>query len=682
MSLPRYNGAMPSSILSGLNPEQRAAVVTIDAPLLVLAGAGSGKTRVITRKIAWLIAECGIAPDAIAALTFTNKAAREMKSRAGKLLRGRQARGLNVSTFHTLGLRILRAERARLGYRRGFSLFDAEDGRQLVRDILKERRDDRAEMIDAIQAQISAHKSALSTPDEAIAGAQDDAALHTARAYEAYQRHLRAYNAVDFDDLIAQPVHLFRGEPAVLEVWQNRLRYLLIDEYQDTNGAQYEFLKLLAGARAALTAVGDDDQSVYSWRGARPENLTHLKRDFPQLKVVKLEQNYRSAPRILRAANGLIAHNPHLFAKRLWSELGECAPIKVLDCADERDEADRVAAEIANHRLLNRLDYGSYAILYRGNHQARAMERALREQQIPYAVSGGTSFFDRSEVRDVLAYLRLIANPDDDAAFLRIVNLPRREIGAATLEKLGGYAGERHSSLFSACFEIGLAAVLGPRQQVRLRQFAEFIGRLGESNATPAALARQLIDAIGYADWLRDACRDARTAERRMENVEELLNWLDNLVKQDPERDLAAILSHMSLMDRLDKTESAEKPDQAQLMTLHAAKGLEFSCVFLIGFEEGILPHRENLEEPGVEEERRLAYVGITRAQRCLYLSYAARRRRFGEDVACEPSRFLNELPAAEFDWPGGEARPVDPEARDENRRTQLAALRGLLAEG
>ncbi|HET7674981.1 MAG TPA: UvrD-helicase domain-containing protein [Gammaproteobacteria bacterium] len=666
-------------ILSGLNPEQRAAAAYTDGPLLVLAGAGSGKTRVITCKIAYLVAERGVDAAHIAALTFTNKAAREMKARAAALLPGKRGAALNVSTFHTLGLRILRSEHARLGYRRGFTLFDAEDSRQLVRDILKEANEDRAEAIDVMQMRVSDYKSCLLTSEEAAAKADDALALRAAQVYAAYQRYLRAYNAVDFDDLIARPVQLFRDEPTVLEVWQNRLRYLLVDEYQDTNGAQYELLKMLAGAHAALTAVGDDDQSVYSWRGARPDNLLYLQQDFPSLKVIKLEQNYRCAPRILRAANALIGNNPHLFAKRLWSELKECAPIRVLACADERDEAERVVTEIADRKLLKRCEYGDCAVLYRGNHQARAMERALRERQIPYAVSGGTSFFDRGEVRDVLAYLRLIANPDDDAAFLRIVNLPRREIGATTLEKLGHYAGERHCSLFSACFGADLDTILAPRQQAGLRQFAKFIGQLGESDATPAAIARQVVQGVGYADWLRDSCRDAKAAERRMENVNELLGWLDNLVKQDPERDLAATMNHLSLMDRLDKTET-EKDNRVQLMTLHAAKGLEFDCVFLIGFEEELLPHRENLEGPGVEEERRLAYVGITRARRALYLSYAARRRRYGEEAACTPSRFLTELPAAELDLPGN-GKPADPVRRDEQRRTHLAALRGLLDE-
>lgn len=672
---------MQSKLLSGLNAEQRSAVVTIDVPLLVLAGAGSGKTRVITRKIAWLIDECGISPHAIAALTFTNKAAREMKARAGKLVHGKKARGLHVSTFHRLGLRILREEYARLGYRRRFSLFDADDSRQVVRDILKDEHSDRVDAVEATHAQISRWKSALTTPDQALTGAEDELQQQAARAYTVYQRYLHAYNAVDFDDLIVQPVRLFQSYPTVLDRWQNRLRYLLVDEYQDTNGAQYGLLKLLAGPRAALTAVGDDDQAVYSWRGAQPDNLNLLRDDFPRLQVIKLEQNYRSAPRILRTANALIGNNPHLFNKRLWSDLPETGPITVLACEDDRDEAQQVASRIAEHHLIRKLDYRNYAVLYRGNYQSRAMERALRELQIPYTISGGTSFFERSEVRDIIAYLRLIVNPDDDAAFLRIVNVPRREVGATTLERLATYAAQRETSLFSSCFEMGLAGAVGERSQLRLEQFATFVGRLGDSGEPAGAIARELIDGIGFYDWLRDNCQDSRASDRRIENVEELLVWMDRLVARDADRDLGAVLNYMSLMDRLDKSESNSSADEVQLMTLHAAKGLEFPCVFLIGFEEGLLPHRENLDGPDSEEERRLAYVGITRAQRRLFLSYAEKRRRYGEEQICEPSRFLSELPEAELEWKGTKQAPASPEDRRESRRTHLAAMRGLLGD-
>ncbi|MGD8574910.1 MAG: UvrD-helicase domain-containing protein, partial [Gammaproteobacteria bacterium] len=534
-------------ILSGLNPQQRAAVTHIDGPLLVLAGAGSGKTRVITRKIGYLIGECGIAAHNIAAVTFTNKAAREMKSRVSELVKGERARGLTVSTFHTLGLRILQVEHKRVGYKRGFSIFDADDSRNLVRDILKAESRDLAGIVDQVQSRISSFKSDLISPDVAIAMAEDEEGMRAARAYAEYERFLRAYNAMDFDDLIARPVHLFEQDREALEVWQNRLRYLLVDECQDTNGAQYRLLRLLAGARAHFTVVGDDDQSVYAWRGARPQNMAQLGQDYPHLKVVKLEQNYRSVGRILRVANHLIANNPHVFDKKLWSEQGEGEPVRIVPCKDAQHEAERVVAEIIHHRLNNRTSYGDYAILYRSNHQSRLFEKLLREHRVPYHLSGGTSFFDRSEVRDLVAYLRLLANPTDDAAFLRVVNVPRREIGATTLEKLGAYAGPRGVSLFDACFELGLAQQLQERAVARLRQFASFISQFSDEaengDVEPVGLARRLLEEIGYEDWISENARDPKQAERRMENVEELFSWMSNIAKQDGDRTLTDILN-------------------------------------------------------------------------------------------------------------------------------------------
>jgi ATP-dependent DNA helicase Rep len=441
--------ALPRQLAS-LNPEQQSAVTAIDGPVLVLAGAGSGKTRVITHKIAWLIADCGIAPERIAAVTFTNKAAREMKERVGRIVPAERAARIQVSTFHTMGLRILREEHRRLGYKRGFTIFDAEDSRGLVRELLKGENRDAQQMIDTIQWRISSWKSAQASVEDALGQAAEPADLMAARLYEAYERHLRAYNAFDFDDLILKPVSLFRDDAESRERWQNRFGYLLVDEYQDTNAAQYELLRQLAGPRAAFTVVGDDDQSIYAWRGAQPENLANLQQDFPGLKVIKLEQNYRSRPRILRVANALIANNPHLFEKRLWSQGAEGEPVRIVPCKDGMGEAEQVVSRILQHKMQYNGNWGDYAILYRGNFQAKPFERLLREHRIPYHLSGGQSFFDRSEVKDVIAYLRLLANPDDDSAFLRIINVPRREIGATTLEKLGSYAGQRSVSLFFA----------------------------------------------------------------------------------------------------------------------------------------------------------------------------------------------------------------------------------------
>ncbi len=670
----------PGPSLHSLNPAQRAAVTHLGSPLLVLAGAGSGKTRVITQKIAWMVGEQGLAPAHVAAVTFTNKAAREMKQRVGGLLPPERLEGLTVSTFHTLGMRLLREEHARIGYRRNFTLFDAEDSLTLLRELLKLERSDKAEVLERAQWQVSAWKSGLLDPDTALKKAANDHELRHARLYQDYQRHLQAYNAMDFDDLISKPVHLLESDAEAREKWQNRLRYLLVDEYQDTNAAQYRLLKALAGPRAAFTVVGDDDQSIYSWRGAQPENLKLLQEDFSTLKVVKLEQNYRSVRRILRVANGLIGHNPHLFEKKLWSDLGEGEPLRVLPCADAGAEAERVVTEIAGQKLKERGRHGDYAVLYRSNHQSRLFEKALREQRIPYEISGGTSFFDRGEVRDLVAYLRLLVNPDDDSAFLRIVNLPRRELGAVTLEKLGGYASQRHVSLFSACFEAGLREHVPERSAEKLHEFASWVSRTAEHAETEpaAAVVKQMLEDIGYEGWLKDSARDLATAERKWENVQEFVQWLEKPAAGEPAT-LADTLARLALMDMLDRQEG-DKGDAVQLMTLHAAKGLEFPHVFLVGVEEEILPHRNSAEGESVEEERRLFYVGITRARRSLTLSYADRRRRYGEDVSCTPSRFLKELPQDDLAFEGT-AAPATPEERVARGKAYLDSLRDFLTE-
>ena len=666
-----------------LNPRQQEAVDYIDGPLLVLAGAGSGKTRVITQKIAYLIRQAIHEPRHITAVTFTNKAAREMKERVGKLLRNDNSRGLNVSTFHTLGLNIVRREKKHLGYKDGFSLFDAEDSAGLIKELLRKHQLDDSTATSGLQWQISGWKNALLTPEQAYSQADDPLQAHAAGLYLEYQRSLKAYNAVDFDDLISLPVYLFRDHPEVLERWRSRIRYLLVDEYQDTNGAQYELVKQIVGQAGRLTVVGDDDQSIYAWRGARPENLARLKDDFPTLKLIKLEQNYRSTERILGSANQLIANNPHVFEKRLWSELGPGDPIRVHPCRDDAHEAEKVVSEILHHRFTSNSSYGDYAILYRGNHQARPFEKALREHDIPYFLSGGTSFFARSEIKDVMAYLRLLANPDDDAAFLRIVNAPRREIGPGTLEKLAGYAQQRDSGLFRACSELGLEQHLDNRAQARLGLFTELVERYSRRAADdrPIETVKDLLAEIDYAAWLRETSPSDKTADRRIDNVEDLVQWLGNARKGDrADANLAELVSHLTLMDVLDRQAEEEGGDRVHLMTLHAAKGLEFPHVFLIGMEEELLPHRTSIEEETIEEERRLAYVGITRAQRSLNLSMASRRRRYGELTLCEPSRFLAELPEKDLLWTNGKS----PQAKEESRKrgkAHLAGLKGVLGE-
>ena len=661
----------------------------MDGPLLVLAGAGSGKTRVITHKIAWLIRECGIPARNIAAVTFTNKAAREMKERVGRLLEGRQGHGLRVSTFHTLGLNIIRRELESLGYRPGFSIYDAGDSLDLIRELMRRGAGDDKGLAEQVRWQISRWKNGLVSPEQARrdAAPDDPATAAAAALYEEYCRHLKLYNALDFDDLIMLPVLLFEQRPDILERWSNTIRYLLVDEYQDTNATQYRMVRLLTGVRGALTVVGDDDQSIYAWRGANPENLARLRDDFPALEVIKLEQNYRSTGRILKAANQLIGNNPHLFAKRLWSELGYGDPLRVIQVGNEQLEAERAASEILHHRFVRGGRFRDYAILYRGNHQSRPFEKALREHNIPYRLSGGTSFFAYTEIRDLMAYLRLLVNQDDDTAFLRVVNTPRREIGPGTLEKLASYSREREISLFTACFELGLAHHLSDRALQRLQRFADWLVEMADRAARGDALelVRDLLVQIGYRQWLEESSRDGKMAERRWENVQELLAWMKRIQESGTkERSLAELVSHMTLMDILGRSDQEEgEADAVALMTIHAAKGLEFPHVFLAGMEEQLLPHHASLEGEALEEERRLAYVGITRAQRALTFLCATKRKKGGEMVECEPSRFLDELPQEDLEWQGGSrAAKLSPEESLRRGRAHLEQMRNMLRRG
>ncbi|GAM65971.1 ATP-dependent DNA helicase rep [Vibrio ishigakensis] len=440
-----------------LNPQQDQAVKYVSGPCLVLAGAGSGKTRVITNKIAYLVQQCGYKARNIAAVTFTNKAAREMKERVGQTLGKQESKGLMVSTFHTLGLNIIRREYKALGLKAGFSLFDDQDQLAMLKELTEELLEGDKDLLRQLLSTISNWKNDMLSPAQAAATAQGEQYKLFAHCFELYQRQMTAYNALDFDDLILMPVQLLKSNQEVRERWQSRIRYLLVDEYQDTNTSQYELVKLLVGERGRLTVVGDDDQSIYSWRGAKPQNLVLLGEDYPSLKLIKLEQNYRSTSRILRSANILIANNPHVYEKKLFSELPDGEKLKVLLAKNEEHEAERITGEIIAHKFLNRSNYKDYSILYRGNHQSRLIEKALMQNRIPYKISGGTSFFARTEIKDVMAYLRVLVNPDDDNAFLRIVNTPRREIGPVTLEKLGSYANMRGKSLFECLSSWGLS---------------------------------------------------------------------------------------------------------------------------------------------------------------------------------------------------------------------------------
>ena len=666
--------------MSKLNPRQRQAVHYIDGPVLVLAGAGSGKTSVITRKIAWLIDSCGLKATHIYAVTFTNKAAREMKSRVAKLVHGSKARGLKISTFHNLGLNIIRRHHKILGYKSGFSIFDGDDALRVIKDCLLQHGDDQSEQALLIQQLISTWKNELVVPAQALAQTTSPGEQRAALVFEHYEKLLKAYYAVDFDDLIATPVHLLQEHPDILNHWRNQVRYLLVDEYQDTNGAQYQLVKLLVGTHAALTVVGDDDQSIYSWRGARPENLVRLQTDFPDLEVIKLEQNYRSTARILGAANKVIANNPHVYDKKLWSDFGYGDPLRVIQAANDDAEIERVVSEIIDQRLRKNLRWEDFAILYRGNHQARPLEIKLQQNNVPYRLSGGTSFFSRNEIKDIMAYLRLLINPEDDNAFLRIINVPRRKIGTTTLESLGSYSKLREISLHHAVGEFGITETINSQGLERLRTFTAMMDnarhQCREGDAIDAI--SELIDDVGYESWCFQNASGNVAAERRMQNVKLLIDSLTGSLAAGSE-DIEEAIGKLILRDMLEKQEEDEQGDQVQLMTLHGAKGLEFPHVFMIGMEENLLPHRNSIELGDVDEERRLCYVGITRAQKSLTMTLAKRRKQFGEILATTPSRFLDELPQEDLQREG--FGDTDPELNAARGRETIASLKSLLAD-
>jgi ATP-dependent DNA helicase Rep len=670
-----------------LNTQQQAALKYIDGPLLVLAGAGSGKTSVITQKIAYLVEQCEIPAHSIAAVTFTNKAAREMKARVTGFIAKDKAKGLTVSTFHNLGLNIIRTEIKTLGFKPGFSILDQEDCRNLLKELMVRHSELDDKLIDTIQNTISNWKNSLLEPAQAVNAANSTGEQSIAMLYERYQRALKAYNAVDFDDLIMIPVMLFRHFPEVLNKWQRKIRYLLVDEYQDTNLAQYELIKTLVNEKQALTVVGDDDQSIYAWRGARPENLMQLQEDFPDLEVIKLEQNYRSTGRILRAANTLIDNNPHLINKVLWSELGPGDPLRFISSENEDSECERVVNEIIDMRLKRRCKYSNFAILYRGNYQAKLVEIKLQAQNIPYEITGGQSFYAKTEIKDVMAYLRLLVNPDDDNALLRIINTPRRQIGPTTLEKLGGYANKRGLSLYDTIDEVALSASMPTNNLQRLKDFKRWIeqARKNVYEGNSIAAINEMLSDADYLGWLHQNASSDHVAQKRWDNVNFLLAQLTQVLKND-QTDTSDIdgdsaienaIAKLILRDILDREEEESADDKVQLLTLHAAKGLEFLHVFMIGMEEDILPHRNSVEGGQIEEERRLAYVGITRAQRTLTMTSARQRTQFGETSATTPSRFVDELPEDDLIKIGGntETDAAENQAKGEE---SLAALKSL----
>ncbi|MDM7859243.1 DNA helicase Rep [Alteromonas sp. ASW11-36] len=666
-----------------LNPAQQSAVTYISGPCLVLAGAGSGKTRVITNKIAHLVRNCDVPARHIAAVTFTNKAAREMKERVAQTLGKKEARGLMVSTFHTLGLNIIKRHVTQLGLKAGFSLFDDKDSMALLKDLTAAEIDGDKDQLKLLQTCISNWKNDLLLPEALAKQARSPAEAQFAKYYQEYQNHLRAYNALDFDDLILLPTLLLRSNADVRQKWQIKLRYLLVDEYQDTNTSQYELVRLLVGDRARFTVVGDDDQSIYSWRGARPQNLVLLKEHFPNLKVIKLEQNYRSSGRILHSANILIQNNPHEFEKKLFSELGYGEILRVIIAKSEEHEAERVVAELMAHKFMQGTNFKDYAILYRGNHQSRVFEKLLMNNKIPYKISGGMSFFGRAEIKDMMAYLRLLVNQDDDNAFLRIVNVPNRGIGRATLEKVGNFANQNNLSLFAACCEDALLANLTGSSRNAVESFAKWLVTLADNAArgdTPAVVG-EMIKSMGYEEWLYEHSPSPKAAEMAMANISTLYGWLKDMLngsQLDVPMTLVEAVNRFILRDMMERGEEEGEADQVQLMTLHASKGLEFPHVFMVGMEEGLLPHQSSIDEDNIEEERRLAYVGITRAQQTLVFSMSRERRQFGELITPDPSRFLYELPQDDLEW---EFKKKQKSAEEKQKTSEvgIANLRSML---
>ncbi len=640
----------------GLNPSQKEAVLYLDGPCLVLAGAGSGKTRVITQKIAYLINQCGYEARSIIALTFTNKAAKEMVERVNHIVDKKSSKGLTVCTFHALGVRFLRQEAKNLNLKDSFSILDSTDAGQIIQEMLATTDKVR---IRVIQQQISLWKNDLLGPDDIVPTTPDE--KEAQRVYRNYEATLKAYQSVDFDDLIRLPVLLMRANEEVKERWQKRIKYLLVDEYQDTNVCQYEWVKLLTGWHQKFTAVGDDDQAIYAWRGATIENLAKLTQDYSNLKIIKLEQNYRSVETVLNAANKVISNNPNLFQKTLWSTLGKGEPIQVISMENEEAEAETVGMRISAAHFNKKAQWKDFAVLYRGNHQARIFEQAFRQLRIPYSISGGQSFFDKAEIRDILAYMRLIANDDDDPAFIRAVTTPRRGVGQTTLTHLGEFAVSKKCSLFGAIFEPEIIEIIAERQLKPLMVFAQFIQGIQERAAKPveqqsaAALLDKLMAYIRYEDYLYEH-HDDRAAQARWQNVLDLIEWLKRKAQDDDMR-FIDLVQHIALITMLERNEQEEEQDAVTLSTLHASKGLEFPYVHMVGVEEGLLPHMGKEDEYGdpnkdneelyvqrIQEERRLMYVGITRAQYELTLTWCKKRKKAREELIREPSRFIAEM--------------------------------------
>lgn len=671
-------------LLAELNPAQRRAVSTTEGPLLVLAGAGTGKTRVITYRIAHLLAR-GVAPENILAVTFTNKAAREMRERIGELL-GRRPRDLTLSTFHALGARILRSDAEALGLRKDATIHDTSDQVSLVRTILRDIRG-AVSSADArgILARVSLAKNAGKSPADVLDEASDDMEWLVARVFHRYEEELRHLNSVDFDDLIGLPVRLLESNEEIRERYRRRFRYILIDEYQDTNGAQYRFTQALVGADRNLCVVGDDDQSIYAFRGADVDKILRFEKDFPGAVVVKLEENYRSSGAILRLANAVIASGAERHPKSLRATVGTGAPVQWIEAPDAQAEVDCILSSIGELRARENLRYEDFAILLRSAIQARPFEEKLRLRRIPYTLVGGQSWFDRKEVRDAVAYWKVASNPRDDLSLLRIINVPRRGLGAGSIEKLDAIARETGKPLLEtlgSAADGGGSRAIATKAREAARELAEVFRRARERIAAGRALeaCRGILEDVGYPTEVRQLYPDPLTAQARWNAVESLLESLDRWASENPGESIAEFLGSLTLDDRTPGEK--ESPRGLTLMTLHSAKGLEFPVVFLPGIEEEILPHRRSVAdgERAIEEERRLFYVGITRARKRLFITTARSRSLWGKDRERTPSRFLAE--AAELAGVARQAMAPPARATEDDVKRLLAGFRARREEG
>ena len=669
-------------MLDRLNPQQQEAVRYTSTPLLVLAGAGSGKTSVIIEKIAYLIEQLLYPAKSILAVTFTNKAAKKMQERIKGRLDKDLSKGLSISTFHSLGLVILKKHYEVIGYKKNFTLFDSGDSLALIHDIAHEEYQLPKDNSKIIQSRISFWKSSLLTP--AQVELNNDLDKQAVFVYEEYQKYLKSYNSFDFDDLIFQPIQLFKHNEQIQQLWSDKFRYILIDEYQDTNESQYQLLKYLTQGKNRFTVVGDDDQSIYAWRGSRPENLKDLQNDYPALNVIKLEQNYRSTGRILNVANKLIANNSHIFDKKLWSSNEYGDAVKIVTLLNEEDEAQYITSDIFFDRVKSKTKNSDYAVLIRSNFQAFLLEKYMQMHKIPYVISGGSSFFSKTEIKDVISYMRLIVNPDDDRAFLRVVNTPKREIGSATIHKLSEEATIKHTSFFQTLYELENIDI---RQGIKnnLTKFRELIMSAQQDiiNSISVVELRKIlddfIDNISYRQWLIDSSSSEKQAEFRFSNVQELLKWITSGLEDesyDSLNSFSDVLQKMLLIDILDRDNDDKNDNQIQIITMHASKGLEFKRVYIMGMEDGILPHQQSIDSESIEDERRLAYVAITRAKQKLTITMTKYRRKFGEKIKTTPSRFIDELPEDDIEWIGSEKECI--KTKQENSKKTLSNLREM----